>query len=57
MGSAGRKALIVVLLVAMLGAVGVMIYASKQAALARDDPDSHAAQIERAARMAEHAFR
>ncbi|MCD6304220.1 MAG: hypothetical protein J7M21_04585 [Planctomycetes bacterium] len=47
----GRKAVLILIAVAMLAGVGVIAYTSKQAAEARDRPNTHAAQVERTAQQ------
>jgi len=56
MGSKGKKALLVLVLVAMLSAAGFIIYASRQMAAATDNPNTHAGRIERATRQVERAL-
>jgi len=47
--SSGKKTLLAVIMAAMTAAVGFIVYTSRQAAAARDNPNSRARQIDRAA--------
>lgn len=57
MDSKGKKVALLVVLVAMLAATGFIIYTSRQAASAKDNPGTHAARINRAAEEVEHLAR
>ena len=52
----GKKTLIVLLLVVMAAAAGFIIHTSRQAALARESPHTHAAKVAQAVRQTQKAL-
>lgn len=51
--SRGKKALLILVGLAMLTAFGILAYTSRQAAEARENPNTHAGRIQRALQQAE----
>lgn len=49
----GRNTLLVLTLAVMAAAAGFIIYMSRQVAQARDNPNTHAAKVQRAIEQAE----
>jgi hypothetical protein len=52
----GKKALLALVAVAMLAAMGFIAYTSKQAAEATENPNTHAGRINRAIEQAQRAM-